>query len=100
LGCISEKYLVSYNESGYWGLFKSDDHGFSNPTGLYNFDKESIAMIGDSFTQGQSVHMGESIQAVLRDYRFNALSFGAGAVGCEMDSIIKIADAHNLFVSS
>ena len=43
------------NESGEWITFRSDEHGFNNPEGIWQSRDISIAAVGDSFAFGACV---------------------------------------------
>ena len=81
LGTISNSTTILGNESGYYPVIETDEHGFNNPKGLYIENKVDIVLTGDSFTEGNSVHSDETISAVLRQLGFNAISVGKGSNG-------------------
>ena len=81
IGTISNSTTIFHNESGYYPIIETDEHGFNNPKGLYIENKVDIVLIGDSFTEGYSVHSDESISAVLRQLDFKAISVGKGSNG-------------------
>jgi len=81
LGTISNSTTILTNESGYYPIIETDEHGFNNPKGLYNKNKVDIILTGDSFTEGDAVHSNENISAVLRQLDFNAISLGRGGNG-------------------
>lgn len=81
LGGISNITTIFNNESGYYPIIKTDEHGFNNPKGLYIENKVDIMLIGDSFTEGEAVHPDENISAVLRESGFNTISVGKGGNG-------------------
>ena len=76
LGGISNITTILTNESGYYPIIKTDEHGFNNPRGLYNENAVDIVLSGDSFTEGLSVNWNESISAVLREAGYRAISIG------------------------
>ena len=76
IGGISNITTIFHNESGYYPIIKTDEHGFNNPRGLYNENAVDIVLSGDSFTEGLSVNWNESISAVLREAGYRAISFG------------------------
>jgi len=76
LGGISNITTVLSNESGYYPVIETDEHGFNNPKGLYKKNKVDIVLTGDSFTEGFSVHSDENISSVLRESGFNTINFG------------------------
>ena len=75
-GGISNITTILVNESGYYPIIKTDEHGFNNPRGLYNENTVDIVLSGDSFTEGLSVNWNESISAVLRKAGYRAISIG------------------------
>jgi hypothetical protein len=79
LGGISNISTTFQNESGYYPIIQTDEHGFNNPKGLYKKNGVDIVLIGDSFTEGWSVHSDENISAALRKSGFNVISIGKGA---------------------
>ena len=80
-GGISNSTRIFNNESGYYPVIVTDEHGFNNPKGLYKKNKVDIVLTGDSFTEGYSVHSYETIGVVLRQLDFNAISLGKGGNG-------------------
>ncbi|MEK8016853.1 MAG: SGNH/GDSL hydrolase family protein [Candidatus Parabeggiatoa sp.] len=66
LGGVSQKTTVLCNESGKWVIYKSDEHGFNNPSGLFEVEGIDIVLLGDSFTHGLCVRQGEDIASQLR----------------------------------
>jgi len=81
LGGISNITTTLGNESGYFNVIETDEHGFNNPKGLYEINKVDIVLTGDSYTEGEAVHSDESIGAVLRESGFNTISVGKGGNG-------------------
>ena len=81
LGGISNITTILSNESGFYPIIETDEHGFNNQKGLYEINKVDIVLTGDSFTEGYSVHSDETITAVLRELGFHAISVGKGANG-------------------
>jgi len=82
------------NKSGFYPVIEGDEHGFNNPKGLYQKTKVDIVLMGDSFTEGYSVHSDETISAVLRGSGFNALNTGKGGNGplLEMAALKEYAE--------
>ena len=80
-GGISNITTILSNESGYYPIIKTDEHGFNNPKGLYKKDRVDIMLSGDSFAEGYSVNQDENIAAVLRESGFNTISIGKGGNG-------------------
>ncbi|RJQ56239.1 MAG: SGNH/GDSL hydrolase family protein [Nitrospiraceae bacterium] len=81
LGGISEKTVVYCNETGQYVIFKSDEHGFNNPMGLYRDGVVKAALVGDSFTLGNCVMPGEDIASLLRNKGLSSLNLGNGGNG-------------------
>jgi len=94
LGGIPNVTSVGFNESGYYSVYETDEHGFNNPKGLYEINKVDIMLIGDSFTEGNSVHPDENISAVLRESGFNVINIGKGGNGplIELASLKEYAE--------
>jgi len=81
LGGVSNTTTFFTNELGYFPIIKTDEHGFNNPSGLYEKSEVDIVLTGDSFAEGYSVHSNETISAVLRKSGFNTISIGKGGNG-------------------
>ncbi len=81
IGSISNQITVYCNESGYWSIFHSDEHGFNNPLGNYRVDNVDIVLTGDSFTEGACVKPTETIAANLRNEGLRVISLGKGGNG-------------------
>ena len=81
LGGISKQTNVYRDQVGFWSIYKSDEHGFNNPKGLYKENKVDIILTGDSFTEGYSANSDENICAILRESGFNAINIGKGGNG-------------------
>jgi len=81
LGGISNKVVVHCNENGSYILLDNDEHGFSNPRGLWSLPQLDIAVIGDSFAHGACVPKEDSFSAVLRHQFPATLNLGNDANG-------------------
>ena len=81
LGTISNSFTVLGNESGYYPIINTDEHGFNNPKGLYKNKNLDIILIGDSFTEGKSVRDDENIGANLRKKKFSVINLGKSGNG-------------------
>jgi len=77
LGMVPNTTIVDCNESGTWSIFRSDEHGFRNPRGLYREGRADLVLIGDSFAQGQCLVDGEDLASQFRRAGFKALTLGA-----------------------
>jgi len=76
LGFISDKTVIFCNESGEFRIFKTDEHGFNNPEGLFSSENIDYVLIGDSFTQGSCVKREENIAGELTSSGFKVLNLG------------------------
>ena len=83
LGSIANTVtIIEKNENGYYPIYKTDQHGFSNLESYYANGDESVVLIGDSFAEGYSVHQNETIAARLRQLGgISVLSYGKGGNG-------------------
>lgn len=81
LSGISNIVNIVCNESGYWSIYNSDEHGFNNRKNLYNTNKTDIVLIGDSFTEGSCVRPDETIGSNLEESGFNVINLGKGSNG-------------------
>lgn len=69
LGGIAKKLTVLCNETGEWITYKSDEHGFNNPEGVWQSRDISIAAVGDSFVFGKCVPSDKNVVALIwRNY--------------------------------
>jgi hypothetical protein len=67
LAGISSKVTVLCNENGQWVSYRSDEHGFNNPSaGIWQSADVDIAAFGDSFTQGYCVPSDKSFMGLIR----------------------------------
>ncbi|MFQ5764123.1 MAG: SGNH/GDSL hydrolase family protein [Rhodospirillales bacterium] len=73
--------IVSCNESGRWMVFDSDRHGFHNPVGVWDAGPPALALVGDSFTQGDCVPSDKNIAAHLRRRFGGVLNLGVSGHG-------------------
>lgn len=76
LGYISNVTTIFCNENGKFIIFKSDEHGFNNPDGLYKEGNIDYVLIGDSFTQGACVDRDENIAGRLMSSGRNVINMG------------------------
>ena len=81
LSFISDKITVFCNETGEFVIYKSDEHGFHNPKGLYNTDSLDYLLIGDSFTQGVCVTREKNIAGRLMNKSRKVLNLGLNNTG-------------------
>jgi len=78
LGGVSESLTVLCNEGGRWATYQSDEHGFNNPTGLYNPGQVDIVADGDSYTQGDCVNPKDNAIGVIRQTYPRTINLGLG----------------------
>lgn len=88
LSGISNVTTVHGNESGKFLIYKSDEHGFNNPSGYYKDGRVDIALIGDSFTQGAGVDPSDNIAGHLINAGYNTINLCMGGVGPLMELAI------------
>lgn len=84
-GGVSHAPTVMCREVGGYTSYASDRHGFNNPDSAWQLPETDIALIGDSFTQGQCVPPGDQAAALVRA-RFPAtLALAMGHAGPLME---------------
>ncbi|MCI0657508.1 MAG: GDSL-type esterase/lipase family protein [Acidobacteria bacterium] len=66
LGGISKVTTVHCNEIGPYLIYRSDEHGFQNPPGLWELQELQVALVGDSFAQGNCVASDQNAAARIR----------------------------------
>lgn len=81
LGGIANVTTVLCNESGKYAIYESDEHGFSNPKGVWASPSLELAALGDSFTQGACVPTERSIPSLLRERYPATLNLGISGDG-------------------
>jgi hypothetical protein len=81
IGGISNAEVTHCAEFGVWNLYRTDEHGFNNPRGLYKPDGVDAVLIGDSFTEGACVPREQSVAGRLRARGLKAVSLGTGGIG-------------------
>jgi len=87
IGGISNVITIGNNETGYYPNMKIDKYGFHNLKNLYKKNKVDIALIGDSYTEGYSVHSNKTISSFLHELSFSSISLGKSGNG----SLIELA---------
>ncbi|MCH7937213.1 MAG: hypothetical protein IH994_09005 [Proteobacteria bacterium] len=80
LASLPGKRTVTCNESGAWVTFDSDEYGFNNPPGSWKAPPR-IALVGDSFTQGDCVPPEKNIAAHLNRRFGGVLNLGVAGHG-------------------
>ncbi len=81
LSGISNALTVFCNESGQYSLYRSDEHGFNNPAGIWARGHVDIAVIGDSFAHGSCVAPDQNMVAGLRSRYPSTLNLGMAGNG-------------------
>ena len=81
LGAVANKLTILCNESGQWITYASDEHGFSNPKGIWQLHSLDIAALGDSFAQGCCVPSDKSFVALIRQRFAATLNLGIAGNG-------------------
>ena len=81
LGGVSDRVTVLCNENGYWVEYRSDEHGFNNPPGIWRKERMEIAAVGDSFTQGYCVPSDKSFVGRIRARYPATLNLGMAGNG-------------------
>jgi hypothetical protein len=81
LGGVSNVLTVFCNESGEYITYKSDEHGFHNPPGLWKYQQLEIVAVGDSFTHGACVPSEDNFVGVIRARHPATLNLGMDSNG-------------------
>jgi hypothetical protein len=81
LAGISDRVTVWCNEGGTHTVYRSDEHGFNNPKGIWTRVPLDIAVVGDSFVQGGCVAPEENVVARIRQHYPATLNLGMGGSG-------------------
>jgi hypothetical protein len=69
LGGISSVTTVLCNEMGQYVVYRSDEHGFHNPEGIWSSGRFDLAALGDSFTEGACVPTEQNfVELIRREY--------------------------------
>ena len=76
LGGISNTPTVLCIEQGQFVSYNSDEHGFRNPSGIWNSAHADIAAVGQSFVQGYCVPDGSGFVDLLRTHGLVVLNLG------------------------
>lgn len=81
LGGISGVTTVHCNEVGEYLVYRSDEHGFHNPSGLWERREIELALLGDSFAHGNCVSASQDLASVIRKEFPATLNLGIEANG-------------------
>lgn len=81
LAGIARKQTIDCKEGADWLIYKTDEHGFHNPPGLWDAAPLDMAAVGDSFTAGMCVPSDENMVAHLRRRHPATLNLGMAGNG-------------------
>ncbi len=95
LGSIANVDTVLGNESGEYLVYRSDEHGFHNPPGLWALERLDIALVGDGFAQGASAPSPSNLAAMIRLRYPATLNLGHAGNGplSELGSLLEYLPA-------
>jgi hypothetical protein len=80
-GAPANSKIALCNESGEYLLPETDEAGFFNPRGAWNGQAAEVLLIGDSFTAGWCVPVGQSFADVVRASYPRTVNLGRGGSG-------------------
>ena len=81
LAGIGDTLTVLCNQSGQYVTYKSDEHGFHNPKGIWQSGRLDIAALGKSFTQGFCVPSDKNFVALIRQRHSATVNLGMATHG-------------------
>jgi hypothetical protein len=81
LGSPAHSVIVDCREAGEWMVYRTDEHGFHNPPGLWTGDRPDLLLLGDSFTNGACVESARTLPGRLRERYPRALNLAANGNG-------------------
>jgi len=81
LGGIARKTTFHCDENGQHLTYESDEQGFNNPPGIWQFQSIDVAILGNSFTQGYCVSNQNHFVAVIRSRYPATLNLGMDGSG-------------------
>lgn len=95
LAGVSDALTVFCNESGQYVIYRSDEHGFHNPAGLWQQRSMDVVAVGDSFTQGTCVPSEQNAVALIRHRLPATLNLGMANAGplAELGTLTEYAAA-------
>lgn len=80
LGGIANSTTLLLNESGFFPIIETDEHGFNNPKGLYKKNLDFL-IIGDSYAEGDGVKNEENVASIIREKDYQIISLGQNGNG-------------------
>jgi hypothetical protein len=97
LSGIANTVTVLCNEgSAQYVSYLSDEHGFRNPTGIWESAPVDLAVLGQSHVQGYCVRDGETFVDVLRKHDRRVLNLGMSGVGALLQLAVIREYLHRL----
>lgn len=81
LASVPGARIVACNEAGHWVTYDSDRHGFRNPDRVWDDQTPRVALIGDSFVQGDCVVDEATVAARLRPTLGPVVNLGVSGAG-------------------
>ena len=81
LGGMARTTTVFCNESGEYMIYESDDHGFHNPSGLWERGSADIVALGDSYAHGVCVPSEKGFVAHIRSKYPQTINLGINGHG-------------------
>jgi hypothetical protein len=81
LASISNVTTVFCNESGEYIVYSSDEHGFHNPSGLWEKGYADIVALGDSYAHGACVPSEKGFVSVIRSRYPATINLGVNGDG-------------------
>ncbi|MGH7665042.1 MAG: hypothetical protein ACRENI_12215 [Gemmatimonadaceae bacterium] len=81
LAGVSGVVTVLCTEIGPWVASEADEHGFTNPPGQWDLPRVDLALIGDSFVEGQCVDPAASFASLIRARYPATIVTGVSAAG-------------------
>jgi hypothetical protein len=81
LGITANSETYYCNESGQWAALGTDRFGFRNPDGVWDALPADLLVVGDSFTFGSCLPIGQSIVGNLRGGGRKVVNLGEGGNG-------------------
>jgi hypothetical protein len=81
LGGSSNRVTVFCNHDGEWITYRSDEHGFHTPPGMWGSERLDVVAVGGSHVQGVCVPSSENVVSVIRARRPATLNLGMANTG-------------------
>jgi hypothetical protein len=81
LGGIADRVTVMCNENSQWVTYKSDKHGFNNPSEAWQSGPVEVGILGDSYAHGFCVPPDRNFAALIRQRYPATLNFAMAGAG-------------------